>query len=78
MSLLHLVIILPFLFAICIPLLHKLMPRIHTGWFLLPAPVVVFVYMLSLIPSIQETGGLYALFRGYHHLESTFRFMQMD
>nr|WP_232243108.1 Na+/H+ antiporter subunit A [Paenibacillus sp. GSMTC-2017] len=57
---LHLVIILPFLFAIGVPLLHKLMPRVHTGWFILPAPVVVFAYMLSLIPTIKEEGGLYA------------------
>lgn len=56
MSFLHLVIIIPFLFAVGVPLLHKLVPRAHTGWLMLPAPILLFVYMLSLIPAIKEEG----------------------
>ncbi|MFD0590236.1 Na+/H+ antiporter subunit A [Paenibacillus sp. GCM10027627] len=54
MSLLHVVILIPFLFAIAIPLLQRLMPRVHTGWLALPAPIVLFAAMLSLIPEIGE------------------------
>lgn len=56
MVILHFAIILPFLFALCVPLLHKLLPRVHTGWLMLPVPVVLFGYMLSLIPVIREQG----------------------
>lgn len=49
MSLLHLAIISPLLFAIFIPIFYKKFPRIHTGWFVLPLPVVLFVYLFTFI-----------------------------
>ncbi|MFD0961780.1 Na+/H+ antiporter subunit A [Paenibacillus chungangensis] len=54
MSYLHVVIILPFLFALLGPIMQKLMPRVHGGWFMLPVPVLLFSYMLSRIPTIQS------------------------
>ncbi|WP_424767782.1 Na+/H+ antiporter subunit A [Paenibacillus sp. sgz302251] len=53
MSLLHLAVIIPFIFAMGSPILHKVLKRVHTGWFILPAPVLLFVYFLSRISSIQ-------------------------
>ncbi|WP_281888938.1 Na+/H+ antiporter subunit A [Paenibacillus sp. YYML68] len=53
MSLLHAAILLPFLYAVVVPLLGKLAPRIHTGWFVLPVPVLLFAYMVSWLPDIR-------------------------
>ncbi|RIX47079.1 Na+/H+ antiporter subunit A [Paenibacillus nanensis] len=58
MLLLHFAIILPFLFAFIGPLLQKALPRVHTGWLMLPAPVFLFIYMMSLIPVNRERGPL--------------------
>ncbi|WP_170008041.1 Na+/H+ antiporter subunit A [Bacillus fonticola] len=44
MTLLHVAILLPFLFAIFVPLLRKYMPQVHTGWFVLLVPVTLVVY----------------------------------
>lgn len=49
MSFLHLAVISPLLLAIFIPFLHKHFRRIHTGWFLLPLPAVLFAYFLQFI-----------------------------
>lgn len=54
MSLLHLAIISPFLLAIFIPILYKLFRKVHTGWFVLPLPILLFSYFLSFI-SITST-----------------------
>lgn len=56
MVILHLAIILPFLFAVAAPILHKLLPRVHVGWLMLPVPVMLFAYMISLIPVIRDKG----------------------
>lgn len=57
MSLLHLAIISPFLLAIFIPILYKLFRKVHTGWFVLPLPILLFSYFLSFISitSSQKT-----------------------
>ncbi|WP_066248264.1 Na+/H+ antiporter subunit A [Neobacillus drentensis] len=57
MSLLHLAIISPFLLAILVPILYKLLRKVHAGWFVLPLPMLLFIYFLSYIPrtSIQQT-----------------------
>ena len=57
MSLLHLAIISPFLLAIFVPILYKILRRVHTGWFVLPLPILLFIYFLSYISitSNQQT-----------------------
>ncbi|WP_243290478.1 Na+/H+ antiporter subunit A [Bacillus sp. FJAT-47783] len=57
MTLLHWAILAPFLFATFIPLVYKKIPKIHTGWFVLVLPVVLFLYFLQLLLSQkhQET-----------------------
>lgn len=47
MSLLHLAIISPLLLAIFIPMLYKAFRNIHTGWFVLPLPILLFSYLLT-------------------------------
>ncbi|CAM3462899.1 Na+/H+ antiporter subunit A [Cytobacillus oceanisediminis] len=47
MSLLHLAIISPFLLAILVPFAYKLFRQIHTGWFILPLPILLFSYFIS-------------------------------
>ncbi|MBP2240480.1 multicomponent Na+:H+ antiporter subunit A [Cytobacillus eiseniae] len=54
MSLLHLAIISPFLFAIIIPILYKLFRQVHTGWFVLPLPILLFSYFISFISSTSN------------------------
>ncbi|MGM1045031.1 MAG: Na+/H+ antiporter subunit A [Bacillota bacterium] len=58
MSLLHVAIMAPIIFAVLVPLIYKFTKRIHTGWFVLPVPVILFVYFLSRIPSVQEGEGV--------------------
>ncbi|WP_212925041.1 Na+/H+ antiporter subunit A [Oceanobacillus sp. J11TS1] len=50
MTLLHWAALSPFIAAVLIPFLYKYLKRIHTGWFVLILPLVLFVYFLSFIP----------------------------
>lgn len=50
LSSLHLAILLPFLFALIVPFLYKSMPRLHTGWFVLPVPLFLFIYFINYYP----------------------------
>ena len=48
------VIALPFITAVFVPFLHKrINPRIHTGWFVLFVPLILFCYLCSYIPIIS-------------------------
>lgn len=49
--LVNVLILLPFVFAIFIPFLHKVFnPKIHIGWFVLGIPLIIFIYLLKYIP----------------------------
>ncbi|WP_163098824.1 Na+/H+ antiporter subunit A [Peribacillus alkalitolerans] len=50
MSWMHLAILSPFLLAIFIPILYKQFRSIHTGWFVLLLPVLLFMFFSRLIP----------------------------
>ena len=50
MTALHWATISPFLLAILIPFMYKYVRRIHTGWFVLILPLVLFIYFLSFLP----------------------------
>ncbi|MFS0780348.1 Na+/H+ antiporter subunit A [Bacillus sp. 1P06AnD] len=54
MSWLHWAILSPFLLAVIVPLLYKTFRRIHTGWFVLVLPIVLFTYFFLKIPDIQN------------------------
>jgi multicomponent Na+:H+ antiporter subunit A len=49
MSSLHWVVFSPFLLSIFVPLLFNQFRRIHTGWFVLILPIILFVYFLQFI-----------------------------
>ncbi|WP_226669485.1 Na+/H+ antiporter subunit A [Metabacillus litoralis] len=51
MSLLHVAILSPFLFAILVPFLYKYFRNIHTGWFVLILPILLFIYFTQFISS---------------------------
>ncbi|PLS15684.1 Na+/H+ antiporter subunit A [Bacillus sp. M6-12] len=54
MSLLHLAIFSPFLLAIAIPILYKHIRSVHTGWFVLGLPIILFTYFFRLMPVTQK------------------------
>ncbi|RKD73456.1 multicomponent Na+:H+ antiporter subunit A [Sinobaca qinghaiensis] len=54
MSWLHSVVLLPFLYALMIPFLYRYVSRIHTGWFVLPLPLILFVVLGSWLVDISE------------------------
>ena len=54
MSLLHWAILSPFLLAIIIPILYKYAKRVHTGWFVLWLPLLLFIYFISKMRDISN------------------------
>lgn len=57
-SLLHFFLFLlgiPFLFILLVPILYKLFnPRVHIGWFVLAAPVILFVHLFRFLPEVRS------------------------
>ena len=51
---LHWVTVSPFLLAILIPIIYKYTKRIHTGWFVLPLPLILFIFLISNLPDISN------------------------
>ncbi|MDZ5472080.1 Na+/H+ antiporter subunit A [Bacillus sp. 31A1R] len=54
MSLLHLAIFSPLLLAVLIPLFYKGFRQVHTGWFVLPLPIVLFSYFISFLTNTSR------------------------
>ncbi|TCI69649.1 MULTISPECIES: Na+/H+ antiporter subunit A [unclassified Exiguobacterium] len=54
MSVLHWVILSPFLFGLIIPLLFKYVPKIHVGWFVWLLPTALFIYFMNRLPAISS------------------------
>jgi multicomponent Na+:H+ antiporter subunit A len=52
--LLHAAILAPFGYAVLVPLLRKWFQSVHTGWFVLPLPVLLFAYCLSLLQTVRK------------------------
>ncbi len=60
MSCFYLVNAVPFIYALLVPFLHKKFnPKIHTGWFILFVPLLVFVHLLSYIPVLSNGRTIY-------------------
>ncbi|SDC18164.1 multicomponent Na+:H+ antiporter subunit A [Paenibacillus sp. UNCCL117] len=57
MSLLHLAIMLPFLYAAISPVLLRPLRRVHAGWLVLPVPALLFAYFLTELPLISGGGA---------------------
>ncbi|WP_428908877.1 Na+/H+ antiporter subunit A [Niallia sp. Krafla_26] len=55
MSWLHIMIFIPFIYAIIIPFLYKLFNhKFHTGWLVIPIPILIFIYLSSYITTISN------------------------
>lgn len=52
MTTLHATILLPFIFAVLVPVLYRWMKHIHTGWAVLAVPAALFIYLLQYIPEM--------------------------
>ncbi|PYZ94215.1 Na+/H+ antiporter subunit A [Salipaludibacillus keqinensis] len=50
MSTLHFVALAPFIMAIFVPFLYHKFRHIHTGWFILPIPLLLFIYLIQYLP----------------------------
>lgn len=60
MSCFYLINAVPFIYALLVPLLHKRFnQKIHTGWFILFVPLLVFVHLLSYIPVLSNGRTIY-------------------
>lgn len=51
-------IIIPFIAAILIPFIYKYIPRINIGWFVIIVPILLFIGLVSYVPSVS-TGETY-------------------
>ncbi|WP_134702422.1 Na+/H+ antiporter subunit A [Ammoniphilus sp. YIM 78166] len=54
MAWLQLAILSPFLLAIFVPFLYKYVRQIHTGWFVLILPLVLFTYLVQFLPTVSR------------------------
>ncbi|MHC0039023.1 Na+/H+ antiporter subunit A [Pseudoneobacillus sp. C159] len=77
MSLLHLAIFSPFILAIFIPILYKFLQRIHTGWFVLPLPILLFSYLLTFLGKTKHHKSLVESFEWIPSLHINFQ-VQLD
>ena len=59
MSLLHLAVLAPFALTIFVPFFYKYFRKIHTGWFILLLPVLLFTYFLQYLSQIQNGSSIY-------------------
>lgn len=73
MSWLHIMIIIPFAFALIVPFIYKkFTPRIHTGWFVLFIPLIIFVHLVTYIPVISNGETIYSTFAWIPSLDINF------
>nr|MBA5588615.1 hypothetical protein [Anaerobacillus isosaccharinicus]QOY37974.1 hypothetical protein AWH56_010625 [Anaerobacillus isosaccharinicus] len=60
MDWLHIVVLSPFIFALFVPFLfHRFNEKVHTGWFVLPIPLILFFYLVSYYPVIANGDTVY-------------------
>jgi multicomponent Na+:H+ antiporter subunit A len=52
--LLHGVVLIPLFYTLLVPGFFRKVRHIHTGWFVLPVPILLFSYLLSLLPLLQQ------------------------
>jgi len=54
LSVLHAVVLIPFLWAAAIPLIRNMTKRLHIGWLVVPLPAVLFAYFTGQMNEIGE------------------------
>ena len=58
MTLLHVAIILPFIWAPISAWISRLLPRLHAGWLVFPLPVLLFAYFLGFSSDVRDGKAL--------------------
>ncbi|WP_271398579.1 Na+/H+ antiporter subunit A [Salinicoccus roseus] len=59
MALIHLAILLPLIAAIAIGVIYRYYKRLHLGWFVLPVPLIIVIYLLTLVPRVSSNQLIY-------------------
>lgn len=59
MTLIHLAVLLPIISAVIIGIIYHYYKKIHLGWFVLPVPTVIAIYLFTLIPTVSQSGPIY-------------------
>jgi multicomponent Na+:H+ antiporter subunit A len=54
LSLLHLIVLAPFVFALLIPFLYKYLRQVHTGWFVMILPLTLFIFLIQYLPTVSS------------------------
>ncbi|MDN7228746.1 Na+/H+ antiporter subunit A [Planococcus sp. N064] len=65
-------IFLPIIAALFIPLLFKKIGQIHTGWFVLVVPVILFIYYATQLPTTMDGGTRVSEFQWIPSLDLSF------
>ena len=73
MSILHWAVLTPFLFSFVVPPLYKFFRKVHTGWFVLIVPLILFIYFLSFVPLIANGNTIIESVPGFLSLDIHFR-----
>jgi len=58
-TLIHFAILLPIIAAVFIGVLYRYYKNVHLGWFVLPVPVLIVVYLFTLIPTVSSNQVIY-------------------
>ncbi|WP_102345510.1 Na+/H+ antiporter subunit A [Bacillus sp. Marseille-P3661] len=53
MSFVHMAILAPFVFTLIVPFLYRYIRQIHTGWFVLVVPVLLFLYFIQFLDGLS-------------------------
>lgn len=59
MTLIHLAVLLPLIAAVIIGILYHYYKKIHLGWFVLPVPLFIVIYLFTLIPTVSQSGAIH-------------------
>ena len=64
----------PFLIAFIVPFIYRAFRNIHTGWFVFPVPLILFLYFLSLLPPVWRGEPVYQTYRWIPSLDINLTF----
>lgn len=60
MSIFHAMILAPLIYALFVPFFYRSFNRrLHTGWFVIAVPLILFIYLLQYIPKVLKGNTLY-------------------
>ncbi len=63
MTLIHFAILLPVIAAVGIGILYRYYKKVHLGWFVLPIPAAITIYLFTLTPVVSNNQVIYETLR---------------